>query len=213
MMRPAKPIGAAACGDITAGDRAMPRAALLLAASFLAGTAAFAQQQPAAPAPPAPAAAPPAPTSTPTPPPPPAGLYTERSITAGLAAEAVAAAVEACAGRGHRVTAVVVDRAGVLKAALRADGAGPHSAAAARAKAYTAASTRTGTTQLLETVRSNPGASRVPDVEGFLVVGGGLPIRTGDEVVGAIGVDGSPGGLLDDQCAEAGIARIRDRLG
>lgn len=189
----------------------MPRAALLLAITCLAGSAAFAQQQPAAPAAP-PAAAPPAPASTPAPPPPPAGLYTERSITAGLAAEAVAAAVEACGGRGHRVTAVVVDRAGVLKAALRADGAGPHSAGAAGAKAYTAASTRTGTTQLLETVRSNPGASRVPDVQGFLVVGGGLPIRAGDEVVGAIGVDGSPGGLLDDQCAEAGIARIRDRL-
>ncbi|HEY4249650.1 MAG TPA: heme-binding protein [Roseomonas sp.] len=185
----------------------MPRAALLLAAAILTGGAALAQQS--TPTPPAPPAAPPAAAAAAPPP----GLYVERSITAGLAAEAAAAAVEACGGRGHRVTAVVVDRAGILKAALRADGAGPHSVSAARAKAYTAASTRTGTTQLLEAVRSNPGASRVPDVEGFLVVGGGLPIRLGDEVVGAIGVDGSPGGLLDDQCAEAGIARIRDRLG
>lgn len=141
------------------------------------------------------------------------GLYAERSINAALAQDAVNAAVEACAGRGHRVTAVVVDRSGIMKAMLRADGAGPHGVWAARAKAYTAASTRIGTTQLLEAVRANPGASRLPDVEGFLILGGGFPIRAGDEVVGGIGVDGAPGGLLDDQCAEAGIARIRDRLG
>lgn len=139
-------------------------------------------------------------------------LVTERSIGAGLAAEAVAAAVEACAGRGHRVTAAVVDRSGLLRALLRADGAGPHTVASARDKAFTAASMRAGTSQILETVRTNPGASRLPDIEGFLVLGGGLPIRAGEEVVGAIGVGGAPGGHLDDQCAEAGIARIRDRL-
>jgi len=141
------------------------------------------------------------------------GLVTERTVSAALAAEAAAAAVEACAGRGHRVTAAVVDRGGVLRALLRADGAGPHTVASARAKAYTAASMRAATSQILETVRTNPGAARLPDIEGFLVVGGGLPIRAGDEVVGAIGVAGAPGGHLDDQCAESGLVRIRDRLG
>lgn len=140
------------------------------------------------------------------------GLATERNIAAALAAEAAAAAVEACAGRGWRVSAAVVDRSGVLKALLRADGAGPHTVASSQAKAYTAASMRAGTSQILETVRTNPGATFLPTIEGFLVVGGGIPIRVGEEVVGAIGVGGAPGGNLDDQCAEAGIARIRDRL-
>lgn len=140
------------------------------------------------------------------------GTLTERSITAALAAEAVAAAVDACTGRGHRVSAAVVDRSGVLKAMLRADGAGPHTVASARAKAYTAASMRASTSQVLEAVRSNPASARMTDVEGFLIVAGGLPIRVGDEVVGAIGVGGAPGGHQDEQCAEAGIARIRDRL-
>lgn len=141
------------------------------------------------------------------------GVVTERNISAGLAAEAVAAAVEACAGRGFRVSAAVVDRSGVLKALLRADGAGPHTVSSAQAKAYTAVSMRANTSQILETVRTNPGAARLVDIQGFLIVGGGMPIRVGDEVVGAIGVGGSPGGHLDDQCAEAGIARIRERLG
>ena len=141
------------------------------------------------------------------------GVVTERNISASLAAEAAAAAVEACTGRGFRVSAAVVDRSGVLKALLRADGAGPHTVASARAKAYTAVSMRANTSQILETVRTNPGAARLVDIEGFLIVGGGMPIRIGDEVVGAIGVGGAPGGHLDDQCAEAGIARIRERLG
>lgn len=141
------------------------------------------------------------------------GIVTERNISASLAAEAVAAAVEACTGRGFRVSAAVVDRSGVLKALLRADGAGPHTVGSARAKAYTAVSMRANTSQILETVRTNPGAARLADIEGFLIVGGGMPIRVGDEVVGAIGVGGAPGGHLDDQCAEAGIARIRERLG
>ena len=141
------------------------------------------------------------------------GVVTERNISAGLAAEAAAAAVEACAGRGFRVSAAVVDRSGVLKAMLRADGAGPHTVSSAQAKAFTAASMRTNTSQILETVRTNPAAARLVDIPGFLIVGGGMPIRVGDEVVGAIGVGGAPGGHLDDQCAEAGIARIRERLG
>jgi uncharacterized protein GlcG (DUF336 family) len=49
-------------------------------------------------------------------------------------------------------------------------------------------------------------------IDGLLILGGGLPIHAGDEVIGAIGIGGAPGGHLDDQCAEAGIAKIRDRL-
>jgi uncharacterized protein GlcG (DUF336 family) len=140
------------------------------------------------------------------------GTSTERNVSATLAAEAVAAAVEACAGRGWRVAAAVVDRSGVLKALLRGDGAGPHTVVSAQAKAYTAATLRNGTSQIAETVRSNPAAAGLMHVPGLLILGGGMPIRVGEEVVGAIGVGGAPGGHLDDQCAEAGVARIRDRL-
>lgn len=139
-------------------------------------------------------------------------VVVERSISAALAAEAAAAAVEACAARGWRVAATVVDRHGVVKAALRADGAGPHTVGASLGKAFTAASARNATSALLEMVRTNPNALTLPDIPGFLVLGGGMPIRARDEVVGAIGVAGAPGGHLDDQCAEAAIARIRDRL-
>ncbi|MBW8268650.1 GlcG/HbpS family heme-binding protein [Caldovatus aquaticus] len=181
-----------------------------LTAALLAPAATSAQAPGAAPPPAAapPAAAPQAQQQAA----PRGSLVTERSIAAALAAEAAAAAVEACAGRGWRVAAAVVDRSGVLKALLRGDGAAPHTVDSARGKAYTAATLRNTTSALQETVRTNPGASQLPAIPGLLILGGGIPIRVGEEVVGAIGVGGAPGGNFDDQCAEAGIARIRDRL-
>ena len=186
---------------------------LVMAAALAAPAMAVAQGQPPASTPaPAPAQAQQQQAQQPPQQPARPGLVAERSVSSALAAEAAAAAVEACAGRGWRAAAAVVDRAGVLKALVRGDGAAPHTVDSARGKAYTAATMRNTTTALQEMVRTNPAAAQLPGIPGLLVLGGGIPLRVGDEVVGAIGVGGAPGGHLDDQCAEAGIARIRDRL-
>lgn len=66
---------------------------------------------------------------------------------------------------------------------------------------------------MLATSQSNPSAQNLGEIDGFLLLGGGLPIRAGNIVIGAIGVGGAPGGPLDDQCAQAGIDKIKDRLG
>jgi uncharacterized protein GlcG (DUF336 family) len=68
------------------------------------------------------------------------GLLTEHRLAAGLANEAVAEAVAACAKNGYTVTAIVVDIDGVRQAVLRGDGAPVHTLDSAYAKAYTAAS-------------------------------------------------------------------------
>jgi len=55
----------------------------------------------------------------------------------------------------------------------------------------------------------------VPDLPGFggsKALGGGLPIKAGNEVIGAIGVSGSPGADKDEACATAGIAQAADKL-
>lgn len=44
------------------------------------------------------------------------------------------------------------------------------------------------------------------------VLGGGVPVKVGNEVIGAVGVGGAPGGHLDEQCANAGIAKVADLL-
>src|SRR5437868_4253198 len=65
------------------------------------------------------------------------GLPVSHDLPAALAVEAAIAAVESCAGQGYRVTATVVDRAGLVKAMLRGDGATPHTSDSSRGKAYT----------------------------------------------------------------------------
>ena len=48
-------------------------------------------------------------------------------------------------------------------------------------------------------------AANLTDIPGFLLLGGGVPLKAGNEVIGAIGIGGAPGGHLDEQCALAAI--------
>ncbi len=141
-----------------------------------------------------------------------AQVLQERNIPLTLAQELAHATVEACAAKNFNVTATVVDRAGLVRVMLRADRAGPHTIEASRAKAYTAASARNNTTAIMEGAEKNPAARHLASIEGFLLLGGGVPVRAGDEVVGAIGVGGAPGGHLDEECANAGIAKVQAKL-
>lgn len=136
----------------------------------------------------------------------------EKNISFSLAEEAAKEAVSTCASKGYQVTATVVDRAGDVKVIYRADGAGPHTIDASRRKAYTSASAKNGTTAMLSASQGNPAAQNLGQIDGFLLLGGGLPIRSGEAVIGAIGVGGAPGGPLDDLCAQAGIDKIADRI-
>ncbi|MBP8104223.1 MAG: heme-binding protein [Nitrospira sp.] len=136
-------------------------------------------------------------------------LLKEAVLPAALAGKAAQAALDFCKKDGYRVSASVVDRAGVLRAMMRADGAGPHTVDSSRKKAYTAASLRRATSDLADMIAKQPALQALREMnESILMVGGGLPIEIAGEVVGAIGVGGAPGTHLDDACAEAGLDAI-----
>jgi uncharacterized protein GlcG (DUF336 family) len=139
-------------------------------------------------------------------------VRTEKNMSLDLANQIAAATVASCSTGGYNVTAAVVDRAGTLRALQRADNAGPHTVGAAQGKAYTSASARNTTAAMLENVQKNLGAATLVDIPGFLILGGGVPVKVGNEVIGAVGVGGAPGGHLDEQCANAGIAKVADLL-
>ncbi|MGF6174698.1 GlcG/HbpS family heme-binding protein [Ensifer sp. 4252] len=141
-----------------------------------------------------------------------AELLTEKNIPSNLAVEIATNAVQACAADKYNVTAAVVDRAGVLRALVRADNAGPHTVEAARSKAFTSASSRTPTSKMAENVAKNPAAAELVNIEGFLVLAGGVPIKAGDVTIGAIGVGGAPGGNFDEACAAAAIEKAAGQL-
>jgi uncharacterized protein GlcG (DUF336 family) len=140
-------------------------------------------------------------------------LVTTRNISLAMAAESATAAVEQCLKDGFRATATVVDSGGQIKAVMRADGAGPHTVDSSRRKAYTALSVGGSTGELDTFLRErSPSSFGLRFVEQILPLPGGLAIRAGDEVVGAIGVGGAPGGDKDERCARAGIETIQSRL-
>lgn len=139
-------------------------------------------------------------------------VRTERNMSLDLANQIAAASVAACAADGYAVAATVVDRAGTVRAVQRADNAGPHTLGASEAKAFTAASAKNPTLAMMENAQKNPAAATLVHIPGFLLVGGGVPIKVGNEVIGAVGIGGAPGGHLDEKCALAALDKVKDLL-
>ncbi|RMD40792.1 hypothetical protein DV735_g4342, partial [Chaetothyriales sp. CBS 134920] len=141
-------------------------------------------------------------------------VLTQHNIPLNLAVEIASGAVAACAANKYSVSAAVVDRGGVLRALLRADEAGIHTADAARQKAYTSASSRQATSAMVKSIQQNPDAAQLVAIDGFLVLAGGVPIKLSstNETIGAIGVGGAPGGHLDEACALAALAQVQAKL-
>jgi len=138
--------------------------------------------------------------------------YAVRLLSPETALKAAQAALKSCRDRGFQAAVAVVDRMGVVQVLLRDRFAGPHTPDMATAKAYTAVSFRTNTTELAEASQAGRPASGIRNRPGIAAVGGGLMIEAGGTLLGAIGVSGAPGGREDDACAAAGIAAIREDI-
>ena len=135
--------------------------------------------------------------------------HTVKVLTPETALKAARAALQHCRDSGFQATVAVVDRMGVTQVLLRDRYAGPHTVDMAQAKAYSAVSFRTHTTDLAQATQAGRPQSGVRHLPGVAAVGGGLMIEAGGSLLGAIGVSGAPGGKEDDACAAAGIAAIR----
>ena len=133
-------------------------------------------------------------------------------IPAALAAEAASETVVACGKQGYHETAQVVDADGVVIATMRGDGTGAHTLDSAYYKAYTPASFKNDTLALAERAKGEDSILPLAKLPHVMFLGGGVPIKLGDETIGAIGAAGAPGGKLDDACARAGLDKIKDRL-
>ncbi len=140
------------------------------------------------------------------------GVRTEKNMSLELANQIAAATVAACSAGGYAVAATVVDRAGTVRAVQRADNAGPHTLGASLQKAFTSASAKNTTLAMMDGAQKNAAAANLVHIPGFLLLGGGVPVKVGNEVIGAVGVGGAPGGHLDEQCAMTALDKVRDQL-
>jgi len=137
-------------------------------------------------------------------------LLTQKALSNDAALAVVQGALEKCHADGYKVSLTVLDASGLIKVQVRGDSTGPHTLEHSRRKAYTALTFKRPSA---ETAKAWAAAATPPPViEGTVAAAGGVPIRTGQDVIGAIGVSGAPGGEKDEACANAGIAKIADLL-
>lgn len=102
----------------------------------------------------------------------------------------------------------VLDRGGNLLVAMRGDGVGPHNGSASQRKAYTALSTKTSSRLFAERARNNPEAANLNTLPELLLLGGGLALFAGKQLVGAIGIAGAGGAAQDEACALQAAQRV-----
>ena len=129
-------------------------------------------------------------------------------VSLALANQLLDATLAACHAEDRTAVAAVVDRGGNLVAVQRDDNVGPHNTLAAQRKAFTALSTKTATGLLAERARSTPDAANLNTLDELLLLGGGIPLKVADQVIGAIGVAGAGGAQFDEGCALQAIAQV-----
>jgi uncharacterized protein GlcG (DUF336 family) len=128
-----------------------------------------------------------------------------------LAIEAARLAIATCAEAGGQTIGVsVIDSAGVLKVLLAADGTSPRGVASSTAKAVTALQYETDTQELFTQLDTNKAlADEIAANTALNARPGGIVIKVGGNIIGAIGVGG---GSTDHDCAATGLAKIQSRL-
>lgn len=100
-------------------------------------------------------------------------------------------------------TIVILDASGEVILVTRGKNIGPHNTEAARRKAYTSLSTKTGTLQLMRAAQKNPDSENLNTLPELLLLSGGTPIYWQGNVVGSIGVAGGESAENDDIIAKA----------
>ncbi len=135
------------------------------------------------------------------------GLVTSQELSMDLAKGIAEAALAECRGKGFHTAAVVVDKGGHVLVSLRDEQATPQTGELARRKAYTARMYRSTTAEWVARMEKDPSLAPQRDLADVIALGGGVPIKVGDDVIGGVGSAGSSQ-PQDDACAKAGVAKF-----
>lgn len=127
-----------------------------------------------------------------------------------LANEIAKRSVEACREQGHWVSAVVVDRSANVQVVLRDTHAARFTMTIAEQKAN--AVIMSGIDSGSFVANRSDIRNELNNIDGLIMMRGGLPVKSGDVLLGAVGVSGAPGGELDEACAAKALASLQERL-
>jgi uncharacterized protein GlcG (DUF336 family) len=140
-----------------------------------------------------------------------AELLTHKDLSLAMATQMAVAAVEACKANGYNVSAHVLGREGQVIVAMRNENAGIATFENSMKKAYTARTFARSSGEFANGVKGNPNAGALW-LTNIVPTQGALPIKVGNETIGAIGISGAPGGEKDEACAKAGIDKVAAEL-
>ena len=140
-----------------------------------------------------------------------AQLLARKDLSAATALTIAETAIASCTASGYRVSATIVGRNGEVLVQIRGDGTGPHTMENSFKKAYTSRTFRIPSGEMEDRLKKNP-AMGAQYLTGFTTARGALPIMVGEDVIGAAGVSGAPGGEKDEACVKAGIDKVADQL-
>lgn len=137
-------------------------------------------------------------------------LVPSRLLGLDLARDIASAAVAACRKDGYQIAVVVTDRSGDMVVVLRDVFVSKYMVRIAHNKANAVTMSNSASGEL----RTNMARIReeLNELDGVLLMEGGLPIRVDGSLVGAVGVSGAPGGDKDEACARQGIEAVQERL-
>ena len=137
-------------------------------------------------------------------------LLTVKTIGMELARDIASESIKACRKQGFQVSAVVVDRNGLVQVALRDDLATRFTLQIAEEKANSV---------ILSGISSGEFRKSRDDIRpelnhmnGIIIMQGALPIEVAGSKIGAIGVSGAPGGDLDERCAQQALDALIERI-
>jgi uncharacterized protein GlcG (DUF336 family) len=139
-----------------------------------------------------------------------AQLLQRKELSYAVAKTIAENALEDCKTRGFAVSVVVVDRGGNTVVSLRADNVSVHTTENARRKAYTAMTFKMTTEEFVKRMETEPVRRQQTTLPNVIAIGGGVPIKVGNDVIGGVGLSGSPG--VDEPCVMAGLDKVKDQL-
>ena len=140
-----------------------------------------------------------------------AQVITHRDVGVRMGLAIAVAALDQCESDGNSVSVAVVDRAGRLRVFLQSDRANPHNIELARRKAYTARTFGRTSAEWAKRTTEMPELAAQRELADVIALRGGVPIKIGNETIGAVGVSGSSS-EGDEKCAMAGLAKVADQL-
>jgi uncharacterized protein GlcG (DUF336 family) len=140
-----------------------------------------------------------------------AQVLIHKDLSLAMATTIALTAIENCKAAGYNVSVHVVGRNGETLVGIRHHAAGPNTFENSMKKAYTSRTFRIESGKFAENVGQNPVAGQL-FLANITAARGALPIKIGEETIGAVGVSGAPGGDKDEVCAKAGIDKVAGDL-